>query len=411
MSNTSPIHVYSEIGKLKKVLLHRPGKELENLLPKTLTELLFDDVPFLKVAQQEHDTFSKTLQSIGTEVVYIENLLAEALDVDKNVKDAFLIQFIQEGGVYAENLAKAIKEYLMSMPTQKMVDQIIAGLRKDEFPDYKGETLYDYVTASRIFLLDPMPNVLFMRDPFASIGNGITINHMHTHVRQRETLFLDYIFRYHPWYKGHNVPRWFDRYAHTSLEGGDELVLSETTLAVGVSQRTQPGSVEQIARNLFASEGNTFKQVVAVEIPQQRAFMHLDTVLTQVDRDKFTIFSQFDQDIRVFILTPGTSTYGLKVKEEVQKIDKTLSEVLGCNVELIPCGGGNIVDSEREQWNDGANTLAIAPGEVVVYDRNHVTNELLMKKGIKIHTIPSSELSRGRGGPRCMSMPLYREKV
>ncbi len=411
MNNTSPIHVYSEIGRLKKVLLHRPGKELENLVPNLLEELLFDDIPFLKVAQEEHDAFSSTLKNLGVEVVYVENLLAEALDTDKHVKDVFLTQFIREAGIYAEDLTHALKEFLMGMPTQEMVYQLIAGLRKEELPNYKGYTLDDYVNAHRIFILSPMPNLLFMRDPFASIGHGVTINTMHTHVRQRETLFLEYIFKYHPWYKDAHVPHWFDRYSHTTLEGGDELVLSDTTLAIGISQRTQPGSIEQVARNLFAAQGNTFKQVLAVEIPAKRAFMHLDTVLTQVDKDKFTIFSQFDEDIRVFILTPGSGSYGLNVKEEVQKIDKTLSQVLDRKVELIPCGGGHVVDSAREQWNDGANTLCVAPGEVVVYNRNHVTNALLESKGIKIHPIPSSELSRGRGGPRCMSMPLFREKL
>lgn len=409
MSLTNSIHVYSEIGKLKKVLLHRPGKELENLVPKILTELLFDDIPFLKIAQEEHDTFSKTLTSLGVEVVYVENLLAQALDTDKSVKDAFLTQFIHEGGVYAQDLAQALREFFMAMPTQNMVNQLIAGLRKEEFPGYTGYTLYDHVTASRIFYLDPMPNLLFMRDPFACIGNGVTINHMHTKVRQRETLFMAYIFKYHPWYKNANVPHWYTRDEETSLEGGDELILSETTLAIGISQRTQPTSIEKIARKIFSTPGNTFKQVIAVEIPPKRSFMHLDTVLTQVDKDKFTAFSQFDQDIRVFILTPSTGSYGLKVKEEIQKIDKTFSQVLDCKVELIPCGGKNAVDAEREQWNDGSNTLAVAPGEVVVYDRNHVTNKILEDKGIKIHVIPSSELSRGRGGPRCMSMPLYRD--
>lgn len=411
MSNTSPIHVYSEIGRLKKVLLHRPGKELENLVPSLLTELLFDDIPFLKVAQEEHDAFSSILRNLDVEVVYLENLLAEALDTDKRVKDAFLTQFIRDAGILAEDLTRALKDFLISMPTQEMVYQLIAGLRKEEFPNYKGHTLCDYINAQRIFLLAPMPNLLFMRDPFACIGNGVTINTMHTYVRQRETLFMEYIFKYHPWYKDASVPHWFDRYNHTTLEGGDELVLSDTTLAIGVSQRTQPESIEKVARNIFAAQDNTFKQVLAVEIPPKRAFMHLDTVLTQVDINKFTIFSQLDEDIRVFILTPGSGSYGLNVKEEVRKIDKTLSQVLDREIELIPCGGGNVVDSEREQWNDGANTLCVAPGEVVVYNRNHVTNALLESKGIKIHAIPSSELSRGRGGPRCMSMPLFREKL
>lgn len=411
MTNASPIHVYSEIGRLKKVLLHRPGRELENLVPNLLTELLFDDIPFLKIAQEEHDFFSSTLKKLGVEVVYVENLLAETLSTDHGIKETFIKQFVKEAGICSEELSDALKNFLTDLPCQDMVNQLISGLRKEEFPHYKAHTLSDYVTADQIFLLAPMPNVLFMRDPFASIGNGVTINRMHTSVRQRETLFMEYIFKHHPDYKNASVPFWYNRGESASLEGGDELVLSNTTLAIGISQRTQPGAIEKVARSIFASGENTFKQVLAVEIPSRRAFMHLDTVLTQVDHDKFTIFSQFDEDIRVFILTPGKGSYGLNVREEVQKIDRTLSQVLDRRVELIPCGGGNIVDSAREQWNDGANTLCVAPGEVVVYNRNQVTNRILESKGIKIHPIPSSELSRGRGGPRCMSMPLYREKL
>ncbi|MGL4524190.1 MAG: arginine deiminase [Spirochaetia bacterium] len=402
------IHVYSEIGKLKKVLLHRPGRELENLVPKMLGELLFDDTPYLKKAQEEHDCFADTLRKSGTEVLYVENLLAQALS-DPRVKESFVGEFIHEANISSKVLAHALKDFLLKMPTAKMVDQVIAGLRKGEFPAYQKHTLSDHILAERVFYLDPMPNLLFMRDPFAAIGRGVNINSMHTRVRQRETLLLDYIFKYHPVY-AQNVPRFHERTFAGSLEGGDQLVINENILAIGISQRTQAVAIENVARNLFSSPGNTFKQVVAIDIPDERAFMHLDTVFTQVDHDKFSIFSHFDRAIRAFVLTPAPGDYGLKVREEVEGLDTLLSNLLERRATLISCGNGDPVDSDREQWNDGSNTLAIAPGEVVVYDRNHVTNALLEDHGIKVHRIPSSELSRGRGGPRCMSMPLSREQ-
>ncbi|WPC44826.1 arginine deiminase [Clostridium sp. JS66] len=404
------LNVTSEIGRLKTVLLHRPGQEVENLTPELLERLLFDDIPYLKVAQEEHDAFAKTLRDNGVEVLYLEELAAEAI-ADKAVKAKFINQFIDEAGVESEGLKAALIEYLNTFSNKEMVDKMMAGIRKEELDSYIRNSLYDQVNDFYPFICDPMPNLYFTRDPFATIANGITLNHMRTQTRNRETIFAKYIFENHPRFKDANVPLWFNRNETTSLEGGDELILSEKVLAIGISQRTDSASIEKVCKKLFKMNTN-FETVLAFHIPPSRAFMHLDTVFTMVDYDKFTIHPEIEGPLTVYEITRDEkSPSGLKVEKQTMELEAVLEKHLGRKVTLIRCGGGDKIHAAREQWNDGSNTLAIAPGEVVVYSRNHVTNKILESYGIKLHVIPSSELSRGRGGPRCMSMPLYRENL
>ena len=253
-------------------------------------------------------------------------------------------------------------------------------------------------------MIDPMPNLYFTRDPFACIGSGVSLHRMYSQTRNRETLFGDYIFRYHPNYK--SVPKVYNRQMESSLEGGDILVLSRDTVAVGISQRTEPFAIENLAKNLL---GLGFSQVLAIDIPKSRSFMHLDTVFTMVDRGLFTVHPAILRDLDVYVLELGKGG-SVRIREEQGRLSDILQRHLELDrVELIPCGGGNPIDAAREQWSDASNTLAVAPGEVVVYSRNYVTNRLLEEHGVKIHCIPSSELSRGRGGPRCMSMPFVRD--
>lgn len=261
-------------------------------------------------------------------------------------------------------------------------------------------------------ICDPMPNLYFTRDPSAVIGRGITLNNMRTKIRNRETIFAQYIFKHHPYFKNNNIPIWFDRTEKTSIEGGDELVLSKNIMAVGISQRTSHESAEKLAHTLLKSDENDIDTVLCFDIPKSRAFMHLDTVFTQIDYDKFTIHSAIESPMNVYELKlkMGSKTE-ITVKKEVDTLKHILSNHLNRDVKLIKCGGKDPIVSAREQWSDGSNTLSIAPGEVIVYERNYVTNNILDSNGIKIHMIPSSELSRGRGGPRCMSMPLSREEI
>ena len=256
-----------------------------------------------------------------------------------------------------------------------------------------------------------MPNLYFTRDPFCVVGSGIMLNKMYTLTRMRETIYGEYIFKYHPVY-GNPPGIYYFRDLPSTIEGGDVIVLSEKVIAVGVSERTHPQAIERLAKNLFYKYETSFEKVLAVDIPKVRAFMHLDTVFTQVDYNKFTTHSELQETMRVFELSPESRPSGKLLIKPIEKPLKDLLEFyLEREIELIPCGGGDVIAGSREQWSDGANTLALAPGEVIVYQRNHITNELLVKNGIKIHTIPSSELSRGRGGPRCMSMPFYREDL
>lgn len=409
MKKDSKINVTSEIGNLKKVLLHRPGKEIENLTPDLLERLLFDDIPYLKIAREEHDEFADVLRDNGVEVFYLEKLVAEAIE-DPSVREKFINQFLDEGRVISEKERYNLKKYFADMDGKELIDTMMAGVRKKDLTNYEKVSLYDLVNEDYPFVLDPMPNLYFTRDPFATIGNGVSLNHMKTETRNRETIFGEYIFKYHPEFKDADIPMFFDRYDNTSIEGGDELILSDKVLAFGISQRTESASIEKAARKIFATD-QPFETILAIQIPPKRAFMHLDTVFTMVDRDKFTIHAEIEGPLKVFSLSKN-SDGSINISKEKHTLEDILKKYLGLNdVTLIRCAGGDKIAGGREQWNDGSNTLAISPGEVVVYSRNYVTNKILREHGIKTHVIPSSELSRGRGGPRCMSMPLYRENL
>ena len=401
------IHNTSEIGRLKKVMLHRPGAELENLMPEYLERLLFDDIPYLREAQREHDAFADCLRSQGVEVVYLTDLVAQSL-TDAEVRQTFIRTFLDEAGVRDDRTRGLLTDYFGEMPDKEMVSAMMAGVRKDALR-FGGLRLSDFLSVAESdypFAVDPMPNLYFTRDPFATIGTGVSIHKMHTATRNRETLFGKTIFEHHPQYK--DAPRWYDRGQITSLEGGDILVLSPEVLAVGISERTREDSIDALAETVL-SRSRTFKKILAFNIPKTRSFMHLDTVFTMVDRDKFTVHPNILASMTVFVMELDEDRK-MKIRQEDGRLEDILKEHLHLDrVTLIPCGRGSSIDAAREQWSDGSNTLAIAPGEVVVYSRNHVTNRSLEEAGIRIHTIPSAELSRGRGGPRCMSMPLWRE--
>jgi arginine deiminase len=402
-----PINVNSEIGKLKKVLLHRPGKELENLMPEYLERLLFDDIPYLKIAQEEHDEFANILRKNGVEVVYLEELVAESI-ANKDVKQQFIDEFIEEAGIKEDRETNLLKEYFQSFSNNDMILKMMEGIRKTEIKDYKLRNLTDYLNNDYPFIIDPMPNLYFTRDPFATVGNGVTIHKMRTVTRNRETLFAKYIFNCNPLYK--ETKLWYDRTEDFSIEGGDVLVLNDKTVAVGISQRTHPNAIEKFANKLLTEESN-FDKILAIDIPKQRTFMHLDTVFTMVDYDKFTMHPNIKNDMSVYVLERDKDGK-IVISAEIGSLDDILKKHLNLDkIKLIKCGGNSVIDSAREQWNDGSNTLCIAPGEVVVYSRNYVTNQVLQEEGIKTHIMPSSELSRGRGGPRCMSMPLIREDL
>lgn len=407
-----PIHVTSEIGKLKTVLLKRPGKELENLIPEYLPQLLFDDIPYLNVIQKEHDFFAQTLRDQGTEVLYLDDLVIEALRTEE-LRTEFVEKILTESKVHVTGSFNLLKDYLLSFETKELVEKIMSGVRKNEIEAKRKAHLYELMEDHYPFYMDPMPNLYFTRDPAASIGNGLTINKMRQPARQRESLFMEYIIKHHPRFAGQDVPVWLDRNYDFPIEGGDELVLSEEVIAIGVSERTSAKAIERLAKNLFAKQ-DKIKKVLAIEIPRCRAFMHLDTVFTMIDHNKFTIhpgIQDSDGSMNVYTLERGIDPEIANITHS-KDLHKTIKEALGLDeLVLIPCGGGDEIISAREQWNDGSNTLAIAPGVVVTYDRNYVSNDLLREHGVKVIEVLSAELSRGRGGPRCMSMPIVREDI
>lgn len=406
------INVKSEIMPLKKVLLHRPGNELLNLTPDSLGRLLFDDIPYLKVAKEEHDEFARILRENGVEVVYLEDLMTEVLDQNPDLREKFVRQFVYEAGIKTPKYKDAVITFLMEFHDNKeLVLKTMEGINVNELAAMERDTehsLVDKVTEDSKFLADPMPNLVFTRDPFASIENGISLNKMYSVTRNRETIYAEYIFNYHPDYK--DTIKYYDRYNPYHIEGGDILVLNEHTLAIGVSQRTQPESIEQIALNMFKDPDCKIDTILAFNIPNSRAFMHLDTVFTQIDYDKFTYHPGIMDTLQVFEIKEDVA-HGVKVEEINDSLENILEKYLNKDITLIPCGGGDKIISEREQWNDGSNTLCIAPGVVIVYDRNDITNATLRSHGLKVLEMHGAELSRGRGGPRCMSMPLVREDL
>ena len=406
----SQIKINSEIGRLKVVLLHEPGEEIHNLTPSKLDDLLFDDIPWLPLAKKEHQAFAKTFIDAGVKVVYLVDLMSEVLDLSNEIKNQFIEQFVEEANIHSNTLKEITIEYLKSFKNSKeLILKTIAGIKKTDLPNHQIKSLADHVE-DYLFVADPMPNLYFQRDPFASIGEGVSLNKMYSITRSRETIFGEYIFKYHPVYK--TTPLYYSRYEDVNIEGGDIMVLNNHVLIIGVSQRTTPEAVEKLAKNLFFNNKTDFDTILAFTIPNARTFMHLDTVFTQVDKNKFTIHKGCYEKLKIYSITKDMNLKNkLKVVELPQKLEDVLESYINMPVTLIPCGGEDAISADREQWSDGSNTIAIAPGEVIAYERNDITNAALIKAGIKVHIIPSSELSRGRGGPRCMCMPLVREEI
>jgi arginine deiminase len=400
--------VYSEIGKLKAVLLHRPGKELENLTPTRLKELLFDDIPYLELAQKEHDVLASVLEENGVEVLYVTKLLEETLAQSEDLLEEFLDDIMKYNNVTSNSLAERIKAYLKSFSLEELIEKVVSGVRLEEIK-LGYSSLASMVRREFPFMIRPMANLYFQRDPVVTIGQGVTINRMSTNIRRRESLLMSYVYKYHPDFKKYDIPRYYDLEDPFFIEGGDIAILSSKVIAMGISQRTEPEAVELLASRLFNSD-EPFETILAFEIPESRAFMHLDTVFTMLDHDKFVVHPKVQGVVKLFSIKPSKS--GIKISSEEGELGKVLQKYLKLpSIQIIKCGGDDPVVQDREQWSDGSNTLCISPGVVIAYSRNYVTNSLIREAGVKVIEIPSSELSRGRGGPRCMTMPIVREKL
>lgn len=400
------IQINSEIGKLNKVMLHRPSWELERITPKDLNNVLFEDIPWLKRMQQEHDGFAGALNDNGVEIIYLEDCLRDILKNDE-AKNFILNDILENEVKYDKITSNALFDFLSELDNIRLSNHILGGVSKDDI-DINEHSLIKYMPEDYAYYFGPLPNFYFMRDPAVVVGNGLLLSVMENHIRRRESRIMTALYRYHELFK--NTPLYYDNTQQKmSIEGGDVLILSDDTVCVGCSQRTGAYSIEVFADNLL-SNNDQFKQVIAVQIPHVRSFMHLDTVLTMVDYDKFTVYPGILDTLKV-ITVKKSKNRSIELHEEDNLAD-TFKKALRLNaVDFINSGGDNPVTAAREQWNDSTNTLAIAPGVVITYNRNEVSNDILRKHGIQVIEIEGSELVRGRGGPRCMSMPIYRENL
>jgi arginine deiminase len=409
------INVYSEVAPLKTVLLHKPGKELESLTPQYLDAMLFEDIPFLQKMREEHDKFAQTLRDEGCQVLYVEDLLEQAL-LQKDICNRLVEETLEQSEVKDHRIREDIRTFLFELPPADLAQHLISGvLKRDVRLTRRVPDLAYYIRDEYPYYISPLPNLYFTRDPGTAIGDGFSINLMKTDARMRETLLLSAIFKALPSTVTQDTSSVGLLSSYTdgcSIEGGDVLVLNDKTVAVGCSARSEAWAIERLADAILqpVGSGNGFERVMVIQIPFTRAYMHLDTVFTMVDHDKFTIYPGVERRLKVFIIEKRRDG-SLEVKEGGE-LRRALKEVLNISaVDLIQTGGGDSITAAREQWNDSTNTLAVAPGRVVTYRRNVVSNDTLHEHGIEVLPIEGSELVRGRGGPRCMSMPLYREHI
>jgi len=400
------MQVCFEVGQLKKVLLHRPGQELENLTPRYLEDLLFDEIPWLAQAQREHDGFARVLQENGAEVYYVTNLLTDIVK-DPEIKSELLKKHLKASPLIETEVLDTIYNYMNEMAPEQLVATLIAGFPKKEIQHLKKHrTLSDLTLDSYPFYLAPLPNMYFTRDHGTMIGGKLQISSMFNPARRLETIFLRFIQKYHPLFK--DVELAFHEEIPYGIEGGDVLVLNPETLVIGLSERTTEEAIEWVAHK-YLVEKELVKQIVVIQVPSRRAYMHLDTVFTMVDSDKFLMYPGIKEAVTTYWLEKGndnrvSASNGYSLHGALRK---ALNQT---QVEIIYSGANDEITAAREQWGDSTNTLAVKPGTVICYERNEATNETLSRHGIDVIEIDGSELVRGRGGPRCMSMPLDREK-